>query len=103
LTRLPNAEYPHPTINLAVDAYAGVVAVPANRSEVFMNTPLAYKVAEACAIARAGRTLLYERIREGELIDKKRGRIIADDSRRWIEQFPSINAKFTNQESKTGS
>jgi hypothetical protein len=32
-----------------------------------MNSPLAYSIAEACAVARAGRTALYEAIRSGAL------------------------------------
>jgi excisionase family DNA binding protein len=58
------------------------------------NTPLAYSVPEACSIARAGRTSLYEAIRNGNLRARKRGRrtlILADDLRRWLEMLPQIN------------
>jgi excisionase family DNA binding protein len=61
-----------------------------------MNSPLAYSIAEACAVARAGRTAIYQAIRDGELKARKRGRrtlILADDLRRWIEGLPTVAAK----------
>ena len=39
-----------------------------------MNTPLAYSIGEACSVARAGRTAIYEAIRDGALTARKRGR-----------------------------
>jgi hypothetical protein len=61
-----------------------------------MNTPLAYNIAEACAVARAGRTAIFEAIREGALIARKRGRktlILPEDLRRWVEGHPAVQAK----------
>jgi len=58
-----------------------------------MNDPLAYSIAEACAIARAGRTYLYGAIKSGQLVARKRGRrtvILSDDLRRWIESLPAV-------------
>jgi excisionase family DNA binding protein len=61
-----------------------------------MNSPLAYSIAEACAVARAGRTAIYQAIREGALIARKRGRktlILPDDLRRWVEDHPTVEPK----------
>lgn len=61
-----------------------------------MSTPLAYTIGEVCAIARMGRTSLYEAIANGELTARKRGRrtiILADDLRRWLDSLPTIIPK----------
>ena len=54
---------------------------------------LAYTVNEACAVARIGRTAIYELIRSGKLRAVKRGRrtlILADDLRQLFENLPAI-------------
>jgi hypothetical protein len=78
---------------------AGVTAgiVPAEERNFRMpSSSLAHSVSEACSIARAGRTSLYEAIRTGALRAVKRGRrtlILDDDHRRWVQSLPPVAVK----------
>jgi len=74
-----------------------------------MTSPLVYTVAEACFIARSGRTGLYEAIKSGALPARKRGRrtvILSADLHGWIESLPVIKVKRlegTNRHQAQGS
>ena len=65
-----------------------------------MNAPLAHSIPEACAVACAGRTALYEAIRSGALRAVKRGRrtlILHRDLHRWVDTLPPVAVKPINQ------
>jgi Helix-turn-helix domain len=57
---------------------------------------LVHSIPEACALARAGRTALYQAINSGDLIARKRGRrtlIFDNDLQRWLDSLPQIQVK----------
>jgi excisionase family DNA binding protein len=57
---------------------------------------LALTISEACEVARASRTSLYNAIARGELTARKRGRrtlVLVEDLRNWVEGLPKLSSK----------
>jgi excisionase family DNA binding protein len=54
---------------------------------------LVHTIAEACAVARVGKTAIYRAINEGKLPARKQGRrtlVLEADLRRYIEALPTL-------------
>lgn len=59
------------------------------------DAPLVYSVSEACKCAKISRTVLYEVIKSGALIARKRGKrtlILHDDLCRYLQSLPTFNS-----------
>ena len=61
-----------------------------------MRSPRAFTIRETCVAGAAGRTAVYDAIRNGTLRARKRGRktvVLEDDLRAWLESLPVIEPK----------
>jgi hypothetical protein len=70
------------------------------------NSALVHSLPEACSIACAGRTALYEAIQSGALRAVKRGSrtlILAEDLRRYVQSLPPVAVKQSATVSSKGS
>ena len=59
-------------------------------------SPSAFTISEVCQTARASRTVVYEAIRAGELVARKRGRrtiVLHEDLTAWLKSLPAITPK----------
>lgn len=58
------------------------------------------QLAEACSVARAGRSAIYQAISEGSLLARKRGRrtlILAADLESWVQKLPAVQPKIRSK------
>ena len=60
-----------------------------------MSEKLAYSIPEAMEAADAGRTTIYQAIREGALVARKRGKrtiILAEDLKAWLHSLKPLKS-----------
>jgi excisionase family DNA binding protein len=61
-----------------------------------MDASRAHNISEVCALSRASRTVVYEAIKAGELVARKRGRrtiVLSDDLAAWLKSLPAVVPK----------
>lgn len=63
-----------------------------------MTTKEAYNIPEVCQRAGSSRTSVYEAIKVGELVARKRGRrtiVLHDDLMAWLRRLPRMQSAGT--------
>ena len=64
------------------------------------NSTLVYSIPEACSRAQIGRTALYEALKSGALIARKRGKrtlIMHEDLCRYLQSLPRFSVNTAMQ------
>jgi len=68
--------------------------------------PLAWTIEEACVEACAGRSTIYDAIKNRELRAVKRGRrtlILDEDLRPWVKNLPPLEPGKPNQDERSAA
>ena len=71
-----------------------------HRKHYFPNGSLACSIKEFARMTNISRSALYEAIKEGSLIARKRGArtvIVASDGVAWLESLPTVRAGSDNR------
>jgi hypothetical protein len=84
---------------------AGTLSAASEKASTMQNA-IVHSIPEACSIACAGRTALYEAIRSGALRAVKRGRrtlILDVDLRQWVQSLPPVPVKQPDTKQQRGA
>jgi excisionase family DNA binding protein len=61
---------------------------------------VAYTISEVCESAGTSRTAVYDAIKRGELVARKRGRrtlVLVDDLKKWVDGLPKLSAPASKE------